>query len=621
MQECRLPSLVKPVVIWLLFVAATPNSLAQSTIHQRITAEATLPNNQAYHPLPLIASWNTSTWWNYDPQIAGLEPGYSPLWQLDMIDQGNYFLPWLKLPDPIDSCPPGQPCVNFADYLAPPLRRAASHNLPISFISTQWERLLSEDPSYLQLPEIDNPNAIGNDGELLLNSSGDPQIAPFGSLEPWYQVGKKWASSSYMRQAQSWYPDPPKVLFISNNEHAKIWWHQLDQEKRFVDLYGTNTDDTFKRQIMAQGWEVRYKELFRGFRDGLVNQSWKDNSVFIGYNAFGPHFFGRWSGWHTYANYIPGQIDAHPNYWEGGTPELYLWPNRRDNQVVGPLVGSMNWLFMQQEAWGINPDFWFETSVWSGNQTTLDDYTNANQTLTPGRYQGFVTYNMWLTRPRVVREYRDYSETRETMLPWLEPLIDSVNLIHTHPTLTSFWRDSQLVVNVEATHPYQSNIPADYAEIKRWYHLTTNLDPAMPWTATTDFPVITLARVQHSSPNRQWLVYAYAPMGDQVDVTVSIPDYQDIILDINLNGSYFLVNEAENAITPILYPTPSPTATACKRADISQDGIVDLTDYSILALNFLATSPTNTRVDINQDGIVDLTDYSLLANQFLRLCN
>lgn len=67
--------------------------------------------------------------------------------------------------------------------------------------------------------------------------------------------------------------------------------------------------------------------------------------------------------------------------------------------------------------------------------------------------------------------------------------------------------------------------------------------------------------------------------------------------------------------------TPTPAPTACQMTDINQDGIVDLTDYSLLATNFLSTSPSVPRTDINSDGIVDLTDYSLLAIQFLTLCN
>lgn len=67
-------------------------------------------------------------------------------------------------------------------------------------------------------------------------------------------------------------------------------------------------------------------------------------------------------------------------------------------------------------------------------------------------------------------------------------------------------------------------------------------------------------------------------------------------------------------------PQISAQSTVCN-ADISQDGIVDLTDYSLLATNFLSTTPSVPRADINSDGIVDLTDYSLLAANFLQLAD
>lgn len=72
--------------------------------------------------------------------------------------------------------------------------------------------------------------------------------------------------------------------------------------------------------------------------------------------------------------------------------------------------------------------------------------------------------------------------------------------------------------------------------------------------------------------------------------------------------------------SPIPSSQPTPIPTACQQADINQDGIVDLTDYSLLATNFLSTTPSVPRADINSDGIVDLTDYSLLARQFLNIC-
>jgi hypothetical protein len=66
-----------------------------------------------------------------------------------------------------------------------------------------------------------------------------------------------------------------------------------------------------------------------------------------------------------------------------------------------------------------------------------------------------------------------------------------------------------------------------------------------------------------------------------------------------------------------ILPVNTVLAHGTNVADINEDGIVDLTDYSILAGNFFKTTPSNPRADINVDGIVDMSDYSLLAKNFL----
>lgn len=58
---------------------------------------------------------------------------------------------------------------------------------------------------------------------------------------------------------------------------------------------------------------------------------------------------------------------------------------------------------------------------------------------------------------------------------------------------------------------------------------------------------------------------------------------------------------------------------SCQQADITNDGIVDLSDFSILASNFLSRG--SHPADINSDGIVDLSDFSILASNFLARCN
>ena len=71
-------------------------------------------------------------------------------------------------------------------------------------------------------------------------------------------------------------------------------------------------------------------------------------------------------------------------------------------------------------------------------------------------------------------------------------------------------------------------------------------------------------------------------------------------------------------------PTPTPTTTpdpdAVCKADINQDGIVDVGDYVILSRNFFQTVLTNQRADINGDGFVDVGDYTILRRNFFKEC-
>jgi len=71
----------------------------------------------------------------------------------------------------------------------------------------------------------------------------------------------------------------------------------------------------------------------------------------------------------------------------------------------------------------------------------------------------------------------------------------------------------------------------------------------------------------------------------------------------------------QRAQTPVTPPGP----TSCS-ADINQDNIVDITDYAILAQNFLKNLISNPKADINTDNIVDLSDYAILAKYFLKPC-
>lgn len=162
------------------------------------------------------------------------------------------------------------------------------------------------------------------------------------------------------------------------------------------------------------------------------------------------------------------------------------------------------------------PEFWFELSVWDGNFSRGDakgydkskrlKYERAGQTYTPARYGGFVRYGMWLTTPRVVREFRNYMMPRAEYGDYYLELVRAVDEVWTQPELTGFWRKSTIVPNRSRQHPYRIAIPDKWINVDRWYLLSTSLDPAEPWEMNTQIPVFSLARVIGEEGSREWLV-------------------------------------------------------------------------------------------------------------------
>ena len=231
---------------------------------EEIRQEATRANrSDAGRPLPLAAHWNAS---------GAHREGFTPVYQLQLIHQGHHILPWLDWP-PTDhslevTFKPGDPrrqqyIQDQVKLYQPVIQELARWRLPLSFLATQWESDLTYDESFLKLSPEKNPNVVGLDGKV------QQRVCPFGPVEPWREVGRRWTANAFMKRLQGWYPDPPLVLLISNNEHAKLSWTEVEQSRRYLDKYGRGRSDDFKRKVVGDGWIERYQALLESMRAGL----------------------------------------------------------------------------------------------------------------------------------------------------------------------------------------------------------------------------------------------------------------------------------------------------------------------------------------------------------------
>lgn len=489
------------------------------------------------HPLPLVGHWHTGT----------TVDGYGPPYQSQLLDEGVPIIPWFVMPEP--GAKRDRP-----EYYEAGIKRAARLRLPIALVGTQWERLLSVEPKYVDLPPDRNPNVVRSDGSI------DRKVSPWGWTGAWRHCGRQWTRTPMLQKIQEWYPDPPLVLFISNNEASKLRWHEATSSADFVRRYGENASDEQKREAVAAGYHTCYGELFAGMREGLIATAWRKGAIFIGYNAFTPSAIGRWPGWTKHSLYTQRSISTWATIWNGASVPYYThpWDGSTDCNVWSPQVEAMNWVAAQQMLPADRP-FWFELSVWDGNEGTQKDkqwqYVKAGQDYSAERYEGMVQYGIWLTRPRSVREFRAHTQTRPTTEAYFRAVVDSARRVHEEPTLQEYWRHAALVPNPAMKHPYQSDLPADFAAIHHWFRLDGEQDPPLPWKLHTELRVFSLALMLGEKPERRWLVYAHAPRGLEKGTRLSIPDGPKITVDVPRSGGFWEVREASGEAK--LIPTAS----------------------------------------------------------------
>ena len=547
----------------------------KADIWDEIRTTALAPNNGPNgRALPLGGSWEIGWYkyrWGYNPSMGTLlEPNYI----INLINNQHHLLVGIAHLSPDSST------TYYSYYMENALDYLEQKNQPVIAIGTQYEQNLYLKVPYNALPPSTSPRVYNTSQELLNKVTPFPPV-----ISKWFDVGVDWTTyNPATNMLENIYPNPPKVIFLSNNESVKLKWPDAETSQRYIDLYGTGQTDEFKRQKISEGWIDCFSEMFDGMRSGLSTRSWCDNSIFVGYGCSGPwSCFARWAYWDTYSLNYGNQIAWEQNAWDGGSMSFYLNNGLRDYQVMSPQVGAQNRVFMLQDQLAVNPEFWHELSTWKGGDAYLKIMDDEGQTYTEARYKGLVQFGMWMLTPRVVRHYKSLSISLEDEgFEYFDAIMDSVDRVHTDPVLKKFWKYGELVENTSRQHPYQSAVPSAFASRPRWFMLNTDLDPATPWTVTTELPVFACARVLGTSPNREWLLYAHSPVQDRTDVNITLPGYGTVNTDVSREGTFVHVKENDNDL--IAYYSLNDTANDI--SGNSNDGVlVNSPSYAAAKIN------------------------------------
>jgi hypothetical protein len=531
---------------------------------------------QGEYPLPFAANWEDG----HNNYLKGFNPG----WQMDMVEKGHHIL--LKFTYN----------VNYADwfinayledYFEEPIRKAARYGIPIVLGTTQPEAMLySNDGPWRSLPPEENPNLVDTNGIV------HGVVSPCGPVEHWETVGECWVNTllldslgftprnwwddPLLSRFQNWYPNPPFVIWLSNNEASDMDCGDIDEDYRFRDAYSGDPDyDSwqFRNEIIggntdltnpgAGGYETghgyipRYNAMFDGMRNQLVE--WSDKIKFVGYEN-NLRCFARWTGWVAYIPApIPGRFSTIPHIWDGSSPAYYVnkWQGNWDFTGYAPELEAMNLLFQEDYYSGVEPEFWWEISTWFDPEF-IDSFRNEGQVVNPERYEGYIKWSMWLTRPRVVRDFKYSTDTLEESWEWYEPIVDAVDEVHLNPILERFWRYSEPVLLTDIPHPWRDRdefwpeLFYNGNERMRWYQLPNDItytpNSSDDWSSVHDkiYAVWIMANVMGTSPEREWLIYAHATLDSEVEVSAELPEYGDINLTAKRGGTYYLVRESDS---------------------------------------------------------------------------
>ncbi len=163
----------------------------------------------------------------------------------------------------------------------------------------------------------------------------------------------------------------------------------------------------------------------------------------------------------------------------------------------------------------------------------------TGQPYSPARYGGMVKYAMWLLRPRVVREFRNPNQTRDSTEKYFMEVVNAVDSLYKNKILEKFWRKGVLVKNDLDQHPYTYNLDEKYKAKDRWFLLRTNFDAKRPWNVNTVIPVFAIAYKLNEPTGQEWLVYCFSPLGDQQNVQIEIPGYKSVEVKSKVEGKFY----------------------------------------------------------------------------------
>jgi len=554
------------------------NEQTAADVNADISRWATLPSvGPEGRPLPLAGSWMAEGMWG-------------PNRFVEMIKQGHHVL--ITFIDPHFVAARAhygargfdQRVRERIEEYRPALEFAREHNLPIAIRGWNWDHRVVLYQQEILARMTDRKITPDIDARMLENGEPTNLIDPFGPVEAWREWGTFWFGHEIIRKMQEIYPNPPMVIFLNNNEGPKVRSAGQINEKcdRFVAKFGKGPHtNEFKEKAIREGYEELFAALFESAREALIEPAWKKNVRFVAYNnLWGTGSIGQGGNPHSGIGFNAEEGWTQWRMYDGGMPELYDndWqPGKTDYTPWSPQTEAMNYYSAQPLIFAEEPNFYWSAITWDGGRVSnawrgrrsaskTYTYVTRGQRWDFERYEGWVQFSLWTTRPRSYREFRSPAFDVHALAngTWMA-MVHSVDRPWNNETLREFWRFGELVPNRDE-QPWFNGLTEDHPQwvrdLDRWYLLTCDANPPRAeWAGNTKLRVFAQALVLGEAPERRWLIYAHAPLGAVAGPTVKLPGFKDVTLEsVPKSGSFFLLKEADGSLESVIVGGPDELA-------------------------------------------------------------
>ena len=253
------------------------------------------------------------------------------------------------------------------------------------------------------------------------------------------------------------------------------------------------------------------------------------------------------------------------------------------------------------------------------------------------RIEGLSKMALWTSRPRIIRQFGYGDFDGQINAEW-KALLRATDIVWKDSTLMRFWRKGNMVPNLDyknqtgREHPMGDGLNSEpwktlWAGENRFYQLTVDINPPFKsWPKDNDvsntlaenvngrIKVWAIAYVLGESPNREWLLLVQSPTQDRNNVTVTVPNFGDVKVNVQQKGTFYHLREGSTEITTVGTDSmPAPTELK-QVAELQEKGIVypNPTTGIVNFKNIEVESVEVYALDGSQVKIYDTPDNSTL---------